>query len=373
MLNIENAKTFFRCVYQNASLSTKVGSELFFCKKSSFPFVISLKATNFVRKISLFKALQQSHFNYFPPFIIKKITTMKQLSLLMLCLWMSFPVLAQEAEDIAQGSFAPWNPMEQGKEQFCYTLVADANVRDKANSTATVIAKLPIATKVKIESVTTDSLVLNGFQAPWCKVSFTLAGKSQSGYLWGGVLAFVTYEVKEEYDEQRFGLMYLAGISKVDVAKNKWTLQMRVAKKGVELSKIEFESPGDVGYWSTMKNLGNLGLKNVKDAIAYQSYYPACGYPSTDFLIVFANNKLTKILDCTSVSDAGAFYDTQDYLLPNEKGGIQGHIIVVNSSAETEEKEVKPGVFEYINNKQTYSIQLHKWTGEKLQKVKELK
>jgi hypothetical protein len=299
---------------------------------------------------------------------------MKQLSLLLLCLWMCFPLLAQEENtNITQGSFFPWSPAEEGKEQFCYTLVSDANVRDKANSNATVIAKLPIATKVKIESVTADSLVMNGFKAPWCKVSFTLAGKNQTGYLWGGVLAFVSYEVKEEYDEKRFGLIYLAGVSKVDVEKNKWTIQVRVAKKGVEIAKTEFESVGEVGYWATMTNLGNLGFNKVTDAFVFQSYYPACGYPTTDHLIIFSGNKLTKVLETTSISDAGAFYDSQDYLLPTDKCGIQGHIVVVNSSAEYEEKEVKKGEFESIVNKQKYGILVYKWTGDKLQKVKELK
>jgi hypothetical protein len=306
-------------------------------------------------------------------FIHQKITNMKQLMLFLLLLGSSNILFSQEEENLIQGSFSPWNSTEEGKEKFCYTLVSDANVREKANASATVVSKLPIGTQVKIEKVTADSLVMNGFKAPWCKVSYTLGGKSLNGYLWGGVLAFVAYEVKEEYDEQRFGFMYLVGINKVDVAKNKWTLQVRVAQKGTELSKIEFESPGDVGYWATLKNLGNLGLKNVKDAIAYQSYYPACGYPSTEFLIVFANNKLSKILECTSVSDAGAFYDSENYILPNDRAGIAGHIIMVNSSAESEEKEVKPGVFEYIDRNQKYSIQLHKWTGDKLQKVKEIK
>ena len=298
---------------------------------------------------------------------------MKQLMLLLLLLGSSPLLFSQEENNIAQGSFYPWQAVEEGKEQFCYTLVSDANVRDKANASAAVVSKLPIGTQVKIEKITTDSLVMNGFKAPWCKVSYTLGGKTLNGYLWGGVLAFVSYEVKEEYDEQRYGLMYLVGVSKVDVAKNKWTLQVRVAQKGVELSRMEFESPGDVGYYSTMKNFGNLGFKNVRDVISYQSYYPACGYPSTDFLIVFANNKLSKILDTSSISDAGAFYDDQSYLLPNDKGGIQGHIVVVNSSAEMEEKEVKKDIFESITKNQKYSIQVHKWTGEKLQKVKELK
>jgi hypothetical protein len=298
---------------------------------------------------------------------------MKQVMFFLLLLGSCNILFSQEEENVKQGSFAPWDNQEEGKEKFCYTLVSDANVREKANASANVVSKLPIGTQVKIEKVTADSLVMNGFKAPWCNVSYTLGGKKLSGYLWGGVLAFVAYEVKEEYDEPRFGLMYLAGVSKVDIDKNKWTLQVRVARKGVELSKIEFDSPGDVGYWATMKNLGNLGLKNVKDAISYQSYYPACGYPSTEFLIVFANNKLSKILDCSSISDAGAFYDSQNYLLPNDKGGIDGHIIMVSSSAETEEKEVKAGVFEYVTKNQKYSIQLHKWTGDKLQKIKEIK
>lgn len=294
--------------------------------------------------------------------------------LFFLILFFSLGIKAQDSpEAIADGSFAPWFSFDEGKKVTARTIVTDANVRDKASTTANVVAKLPIATWVTIETVTADTTKLNGYSAPWCKVSFTLNGKEQSGYLWGGVLAGATYEVNSEYEENRHGLVYLAGVSSVNEKDNKWTIQVRVAKNNVELAKTEFTQNADVGYSLQIKNLGNLGFKNVLDAISCSVYYPACGYATYDNLLLFTGKKITNVLTTTGVSDGGVFYDDETYILPWDKGGIQDHIVVIHSMAEMEEKEVKPGEYESIMMKQEYGIKVYKWTGDKLTKVKELK
>lgn len=286
----------------------------------------------------------------------------------------AFGALAQDAPElIADGSFTPWYSYEEGKKTMARTIVTDANVRDKASTTATVVAKLPIATMVTIETITADTTKLNGYSAPWCKVSYSLNGKTQSGYLWGGVLAGVSYEVKAEYEENRNGLIYLAGVSSVNEKENKWTIQVRVAKNNVELAKTEFTHHADVGYSLQIKNLGNLGFKNVVDAISCHVFYPACGYGSYDNLMLFTGKKISNVLTTTGVADGGAFYDDEAYLLPFDKGGIQNHIIVIHSTAEMEDKEVKPDVYETVIHKHEYDIKVYKWTGDKLLKTKELK
>jgi hypothetical protein len=277
------------------------------------------------------------------------------------------------AEFVAYGSFMPWFSYEEGKKVTARTIVTDANVRDKPSTTANVVAKLPIATTIQVESVTSDTTKLNGYSAPWCKVSYSLNGKTQSGYLWGGILAGAAYEVNADYDESRHGLVYMAGVSSVNEKDNKWTMQVRVAKNGVELAKTEYAVNADVGYSIQLTNLGSLGFKNVVDAIACNVHFPACGYGSYDNLLFFTGKKISSVLSTSSMADGGAFYDDEDYILPADKGGIQDHILVVRSMAEMEDKEIKPGVYETLMIKQEYSIKLYKWQGDKLVKVKELK
>jgi hypothetical protein len=291
---------------------------------------------------------------------------MKQFLILTLLLAHSVVSFAQ-LEQAIEGSFFPWESSEENKKATCYTVVSDANVRDKANASATVIAKLPIGTAVTIEQVTSDTLLLNGFKAPWCKVSFTNNGKSQNGYLWGGTLAFVAYSIENEYEDSRNGTQYLIGISKVE--KEKWTLQARVAQRGVELAKTEFQSPGDLGYYVRMNIHGSQGLKGIEEVVEIETYYPACGYPQTNHLLMVSEKKkINKILETSSMSDGGVFYSKEDYVLPYDKGGIQDHILVINSSAEFMDNGT-----DLVMEKQQYSIKVHKWNGEKLQKIKELK
>lgn len=288
----------------------------------------------------------------------------------------STSLFAQNEEKIADGSFAPWYSYDENqKELYCYVLVTDANVRAQPKISAATVAKLPIATKVKIEEVSSDSLSVSGFKAPWCKVSYTLAGQQkQSGYIWGGMLAFVMYELQDEYDQARNGLVYLAGVSSVDTKKNKWTLQMRVAKNGVELAKTEFQSQGDVGYSAALLSHGSLEFKNVTDVIELKAYYPACGYASSESLLFFTkNNKLHRGLETSDIADGGVFYANEDYILPNQTGGIYNHIMVVNTSAEFDSKDLPNGEYESVLKEQQYSIQIYKWLGDKLMKVKELK
>ena len=88
---------------------------------------------------------------------------------------------AQEEVNKASG-WLMFNENDEVKEAF--VLVSDANLREKPSIKATTIAQLPIATKVTILERTTDSLTLNGFRAPW----FRISANGKTGYLWSGIL-----------------------------------------------------------------------------------------------------------------------------------------------------------------------------------------
>jgi len=64
-----------------------------------------------------------------------------------------------------------------GKQYF--SMVSDANLREKSNTQSTVITKLAIATPVEIISVSTDSLSLRGVKLPWVQVRTKAAGKPE--------------------------------------------------------------------------------------------------------------------------------------------------------------------------------------------------
>jgi hypothetical protein len=280
-----------------------------------------------------------------------------------------FPVLSntqaqgEEPQNSVTASISQWQVGE------AFTLVTDANVREKSTIKSAVLAKLPIGTPIKIEEVTTDSFVVNGFKAPWCKISFD--NDAKKGFLWGGFIATVVLKNIETSENmmnptaETEGVTFLGGVSAWDEKKSKMTMQLRAMRGSKEITRYEFVSTGDLSYDCTLKVEDGGNFKNVLKTLTFSTGYPACGYPWSDNLIFYKKDKtLTKVLETTSIGDGGVMYASENYILPYDKGGIAGHIIVTSDQAAFEEKGN-----ELIPINQKYSIQLFKWDGLKLVKM----
>ena len=110
-------------------------------------------------------------------------------------------------------------------------------------------------------------------------------------------------------------------------------------------------------------------FQGVNALLTVNYYYPACGYPSGNNLLFWLENgQLNKVLETSSVSEAGIFYSSEEFIMPTDKGGIGDHVMVVKDESEFEEKGD-----DYVRTKQAYKITLYRWTGKKLVKAKELK
>ncbi len=265
---------------------------------------------------------------------------------------------AQEEVNKASG-WLMFNENDEVKEAF--VLVSDANLREKPSIKATTIAQLPIATKVTILERTTDSLTLNGFRAPW----FRISANGKTGYLWSGILTTVVKSTEEEVGND---ITFLAGMSSYDEKNYKVTLQVRAAKNGKEIAKTEFQSVGDLGYELSL-SLKSGGFDKVKQVLSVEMTFGACDYAQGDNLVFFTEgSKLVRLIETVSSSSAGAGYGSENYILPYDKGGITGHVLVTEDSAE-EEEVMKNGQSEYKIKNQKYKITLYKWTGVKIEKV----
>ena len=250
---------------------------------------------------------------------------------------------------------------ENSEEKEAFVLVSDANLRDKPSTKATAVAQLPIATKVQILEKTKDSLTLNGLRAAWFRVS----ANGKTGYLWSGILT--TVGIMNPYENNE-NITYVAGISSYNEKENKLTLQVRAAKNGKEIAKTEFPSVGDLGYQLSL-GLQGSNFNKVKEVLCVKMIYGACDYPQGDNLVIFTEGgKLVRLMEVTSASSAGAGYSSENYILPNDKGGINGHVLVIEDSA-TQEEVTKNGKPDFVTKDHKYKITLHKWTGAKLEKV----
>lgn len=250
-----------------------------------------------------------------------------------------------------------------------FTLVTDANLRSQPGTRSEVLSKLPIGTPLTVLSVSEETYTQRGITLPWVQVRAALNGADPvTGYLWGGFLALASIQTPDEEYMPNRGVLYLTGVAAFDSTIHQLTVQVRVAKDGLELARTEFKTTGDLSYYPSFGvDFSPFGGVNALLNVNY--YYPACGYPSGNNLLFWKEDgQLTKVLETSSVSDGGVFYDSEDYILPTHKGGIGDHIMVVRDHSEFEENGE-----DLVRSAQTYSITLYKWTGKKLVKVKEMK
>jgi hypothetical protein len=277
------------------------------------------------------------------------------------------PLTAQYTPD-------PWMRDEGTLEGFVvdsqyFTMVTDANFREKPGTDSKVLAKLAIGTPVKMVAIAEEIYTQRGVMLPWVKVEVSLTGaKPMQGYLWGGFLALAHIQTPDEEYMPNRGVLYLTGPSAYDSTKHQLTVQVRAAKDGKELAKTEFTTSGDLSYYPSFA-VDYSPFAGVKALLMVNYYYPACGYPSGDNLLFWKEDgTLTRVLETSSVSDGGVFYSSETYVLPTDKGGIGDHILVVKDQSEFEEKGN-----DIIRSKQVYGVTLYKWTGSKLQKAKNWK
>lgn len=256
-----------------------------------------------------------------------------------------------------------------GVGQQYFTLVTDANLREKPSTQSGVLTKLPIGTPITVQAVTTDSLTLRGVKLPWVQVSCRPGGGAPlTGYIWGGFLALAAIQTPSDEYTPNSGVLYLTGVAAFHEKTHQLTVQVRIAKDGAELSKAEFTTQGDLSYYPSFE-LRFEPLKKVKAVLSVNYYYPACGYPSGNNLLFWQeNNQLSKVLETSSISDGGVLYDSEDYILPGDRGGIGDHVLVTKDFSEFTESGD-----DLVRSKQTFKITLYKWTGSKLVKIREVK
>jgi hypothetical protein len=276
------------------------------------------------------------------------------------------PLVAQYTES--------WMQSEGTLEGFAidsqyFTMVTDANLRDKPGTQSKVLTKLPIGIPVTVLTVAEETYTQRGVTLPWVKVRVEMKGAApMTGFLWGGFLALAHIQTPDEEYMPNRGVLYLTGVAAYDSTKHQLTVQVRAAKDGKELAKAEFTTTGDLSYYPSFA-VDYSPFQGVNALLTVNYYYPACGYPSGNNLLFWQENgQMSKVLETSSVSDGGVFYSSEEYVMPSDKGGIGNHVMVVKDECQFEEKGD-----DLVVSKQTYKVTLYKWTGTKLKKVKELK
>jgi hypothetical protein len=80
-------------------------------------------------------------------------------------------------------------------------------------------------------------------------------------------------------------------------------------------------------------------LQNVEFTLKATVSGEACGIASYDQYVLFKDKKLITLPQLMNVGDAGAFYHSEEYVFPNDKGGIPNAFILKVEDMEVDEKD----------------------------------
>ncbi|MCE4064186.1 SH3 domain-containing protein [Chryseobacterium gleum] len=176
--------------------------------------------------------------------------------------------------------------------------------------------------------------------ANWYKISYQKGDNTLEGYVWGGNLC-VGYRNKNGYD-------FLFGLSKTIDRKNKEFNE--IEKQNIAGIKVmEGNTLIDEVYFDTGKgeelSSGSFNiesshkLQNVEFTLKAGVSGEACGIAGYDQYVLFKDKKLIALPQLMNVGDAGAFYHSEEFVFPNDKGGIPNAFILKVEDMEVDEKD----------------------------------
>jgi hypothetical protein len=261
---------------------------------------------------------------------------------------------AQENEVYADGIFG----FEENKTQKIFTDWTRVRLYPEVNTQ--IVDSLQTNQQVVILKKEETVLKLGERAANWYKISYQKGENILEGYIWGGNLC-VGYRNKNGYD-------FLFGLSKTIDRKNKESNEtekqniagIKVMEGNTLIDEVYFDTGRGEELSSTAFNIeSSHKLQNVEFTLKAMVSGEACGIASYDQYVLFKDKKLITLPQLMNVGDAGAFYHSEEYVFPNDKGGISNAFILKVEDMEVDEKdrEKKKSSFKtYLWNGSSYKL-----------------
>lgn len=243
---------------------------------------------------------------------------------------------AQEEDyEYANGVFH----FEENKTQKIFT--DWTRIRQFPNTNAQILDSLQTNQQVVILKKEETILKLGERRANWYKISYQKGDKTSEGYVWGGNLC-VGYRNKNGYD-------FLFGLTKTVNKKDKQapeiTIQQNIAAiKVLEgnalIDEVSFDTgSGESLSFGTFNIESNHKLQNVELTLKATVSGEACGIPSYDQYVLFKDKKLIVLPQLMNVGDADVYYHSEEFVFPNDKGGIPNAFIFKMEEMEKDDRD----------------------------------
>lgn len=256
------------------------------------------------------------------------------ITVLFLCIIQFFSAQEEDYE-YANGVFH----FEENKTQKIFTDFT--RIRQSPNVNAQILDSLQTNQQILILKQDETILKLGERRANWYKISYQKGDKTSEGYVWGGNLC-VGYRTKNGYD-------FLFGLTKTINKKDKEypeiVIKQNIASiKMVEGNTLIDEVSFDTGSaeslsYGTFNIESNHKLKNVEFTLKAMVSGEACGIASYDQYVLVKDKKMIVLPQLMNVGDADVYYHSEQFVFPNDKGGIPDAFIFKMEEMEKDEKE----------------------------------
>jgi len=228
---------------------------------------------------------------------------MKKLLLLLLCVPLIGLGQNTYVPDKFDGDYFP--NFREGSYQ--YLIADDVNIRKGPSTKTSIVATLPIGSRLKIIEELSYRYTYNNISLPWYKVSFILDGTEEIGYIVGIFIAEAFY-----ISDQNKKLIFLTGMSKYYPGDQVPNYQVRVAYKNREIDRIEFPPSdyGDLDFHVLLNKDINNGIYIIKTRFIVGACYTQ-------------NNATTLFFDRNNLYHIKTFSNEDEKYLGFKNGRIQ--------------------------------------------------
>lgn len=244
-------------------------------------------------------------------------------------------LLSAQEEVYADGIFN----FEENRAQKIFT--TGTRIRQSPGVNAPVLDSLQANQQVFILKKEETVLKLGERAANWYKISYDKNGRNSEGYIWGGNLC-TGYRNKNGYD-------FLLGLTKTIAKKDSHfpaeTIQQNIAAVRIMagntvIDEVFFETgSGESLSYGSFTVESNHKLKNVEFTLKATVSGEACGIPGYNQYILFTGKKLIALPQLMSVGDADVYYHHEEFIFPNDKGGIPNAFVYKMEEMEKDEKD----------------------------------
>ena len=251
--------------------------------------------------------------------------------------------------------------------------VKNCYIRQDATSNSQLLDSLQIGNKIKIVKNTNENLNIKGLNLSWVEIEYYKNNQIKTGFLWKGFIA-INFAISDNLTfittvDRKFSKKIKQGDYEYDADFYGLTIKVINAKNDI-LTEKSFTKQFSESYFSYSSVIDNWGLKNLIKIYRLGVGGGACGVPTEYVYYGWTGAEFVTLPEKYDVGDAGAYYHTEEFIFPKEKGG-QPDIIIKNIT-EAENTDDNSENYSFLVSK---SVEYYSWDGKnfKLIKTKKLK